>query len=184
MKLLVPAARRMFAVLDWPLLALLIVMALVGMATMHSAVGNTDWRFSDQLRNFVIAFVVMWGVALLRPTWILKMAPYVYALGIALLVAVTLFGATSKGATRWLDVGVARIQPSEMMTAASAKSRVFNSPMNMHVISLKATKSSVSSFSSSARRHTARREVRLPPLVRAASTICQYFSSSIASSSL
>jgi rod shape determining protein RodA len=117
-KLLVPAIRRMFAVLDWPLLALLIVMALVGMATMHSAVGNTDWRFSDQLRNFVIAFVVMWGVALLRPTWILKMAPYIYALGIALLVAVTLFGATSKGATRWLDVGVARIQPSEMMKIA------------------------------------------------------------------
>ncbi|TAN27204.1 MAG: rod shape-determining protein RodA [Castellaniella sp.] len=118
MKMLVLAVRRMFAVLDWPLLALLVVMALVGMATMHSAVGNTDWRFSDQLRNFLIAFVVMWCVALLRPTWVLKAAPYIYILGIAMLVAVTLFGVTSKGATRWLDVGVARIQPSEMMKIA------------------------------------------------------------------
>jgi rod shape determining protein RodA len=118
MKILVLAVRRMFAVLDWPLLALLVVMALVGMATMHSAVGNTDWRFADQLRNFLIAFVVMWCVALLRPTWVLKAAPYIYVLGIALLVAVMLFGVTSKGATRWLDVGVARVQPSEMMKIA------------------------------------------------------------------
>ncbi|CAM5198658.1 Peptidoglycan glycosyltransferase MrdB OS=Castellaniella defragrans OX=75697 GN=mrdB PE=3 SV=1 [Castellaniella defragrans] len=118
MKLLVLAVRRMFAVLDWPLLALLVVMALVGMATMHSAVGNTDMRFSDQFRNFIIAFVVMWAVAILRPAVILKFAPYIYALGIALLVAVTLFGVTSKGATRWLDLGVVRIQPSEMMKIA------------------------------------------------------------------
>jgi rod shape determining protein RodA len=118
MKLLVLAVRRMFAVLDWPLLVLLVVMALVGMATMHSAVGNTDMRFSDQLRNFLIAFAVMWAVALLRPAVILKLAPYIYVLGIALLLAVTLFGVTSKGATRWLDVGVARIQPSEMMKIA------------------------------------------------------------------
>src|SRR5690606_26899933 len=45
-------------------------------------------------------------------------APWVYALGIALLLGVEFFGETSKGATRWLDVGVARIQPSEMMKIA------------------------------------------------------------------
>ena len=118
MKLLSLAVRRMFASLDWPLLALLVVMALVGMATMHSAVGDADPRFSDQFRNFIIAFVVMWAVAVLRPRVILKCAPYVYVVGIALLVAVVLFGVTSKGATRWLNIGVARIQPSEIMKIA------------------------------------------------------------------
>jgi rod shape determining protein RodA len=117
-KLLVLAVRRLFSVLDWPLLALLVVMALVGLATMHSAVGNTDWRFADQLRNFLIAFFVMWGVALLRPSHILRAAPYFYGLGVALLLAVMLFGATSKGATRWLDLGFVRVQPSEMMKIA------------------------------------------------------------------
>ncbi len=118
MKLLVMLVRRMLSVLDWPLLVLLVVMALVGMATMHSAVGNTDWRFADQLRNFLIAFVVMWGVALLRPAIIMRTAPYFYVVGVALLVAVMFFGFTSKGATRWLDLGFGRIQPSEMMKIA------------------------------------------------------------------
>lgn len=118
MKLIVLMARRMLAVLDWPLLTLLVVMALVGMATMHSAVGNTDWRFADQLRNFLIAFVAMWAVALMRPAFIMRTAPYFYVGGVALLVAVTLFGVTSKGATRWLDLGFGRIQPSEMMKIA------------------------------------------------------------------
>src|SRR5690606_706003 len=118
MKLIVLAVRRMFAVLDWPLLILLVIMAMVGMATMHSAVGNTDWRFADQLRNFLLAGTAMWAVALLRPAWIMRSAPLFYVLGVGLLVAVMLFGETSKGATRWLNLGIARIQPSEMMKIA------------------------------------------------------------------
>ncbi|MGB3836825.1 rod shape-determining protein RodA [Castellaniella sp.] len=118
MNLIIQAIRRLFSVLDWPLLILLVVMAMVGMATMHSAVGNTDWRFADQLRNFLIAFVAMWAVALVRPTTIMRTAPYFYILGVLLLVAVMLFGVTSKGATRWLDLGFGRIQPSEMLKIA------------------------------------------------------------------
>ena len=87
MKLIVLAVRRMLSVLDWPLLILLVVMAVVGMATMHSAVGNTDWRFADQLRNFLIAFIAMWAVALMRPTFIMRMAPILYVAGVLLLGA-------------------------------------------------------------------------------------------------
>lgn len=118
MKLIVQAARRLLAVLDWPLLILLIIMALIGMATMHSAVGNTDWRFAEQMRNFLLAFSAMWLVALLPPRFIMRTAPYFYVLGVLLLLAVMFFGVTSKGATRWLDLGIGRIQPSEMMKIA------------------------------------------------------------------
>ncbi|MFT0533193.1 rod shape-determining protein RodA [Castellaniella hirudinis] len=118
MKLIVQALRRLLAVLDWPLLVLLVLMALVGMSTMHSAVGNTDWRFADQLRNFMLAFGVMWLVALLRPSVIMRTAPYFYTLGVLLLLAVMFFGVTSKGATRWLNLGFVRVQPSEMMKIA------------------------------------------------------------------
>src|SRR3546814_2328292 len=41
-----------------------------------------------------------------------------YILGIVLLLGVEFFGETSKGATRWLDLGIVRIQPSEMMKIA------------------------------------------------------------------
>ena len=100
MRMILLWAQRALAALDWPLLALLIIMAALGMVTMHSAVGSTDWRFADQLRNFMIAFLVMWSVALVRPSFIMRAAPYVYVLGVILLLGVTFFGETSKGATR------------------------------------------------------------------------------------
>ena len=40
-------------------------------------------------------------------------APWLYILCIVLLVAVDAFGAISKGAQRWLDLGIVRFQPSE-----------------------------------------------------------------------
>src|SRR3546814_18826185 len=73
-----------------------------------------SWRFADQSRNFLIAFFFMWAVAMVPPPLLMRLAPYFYALGIILLLGVEFFGETSKGATRWLDLGVVRIQPSEM----------------------------------------------------------------------
>lgn len=100
---------------DWPLLALVVLMAILGMTVMHSAVGGTDWRFADQLRNFLIAFLFMWIAALAPPPLLMRMAPYFYVIGVVLLLGVEFFGETSKGATRWLNLGIARIQPSEML---------------------------------------------------------------------
>ncbi len=108
-------ALKLLTVFDWPLLALLAIMAILGLTVMHSAVGGTDWRFADQLRNFLIAFAFMWGAALVPPPLLMRLAPYFYVIGVVLLLGVEFFGETSKGATRWLDLGVARIQPSEML---------------------------------------------------------------------
>jgi rod shape determining protein RodA len=82
---------------------------------MHSAVGGTDWRFAGQVRNYLMAFIALWLVALIPPKYWLKLSPALYVVGVLLLVAVEFFGETSKGATRWLDLGFARIQPSEML---------------------------------------------------------------------
>lgn len=111
-------ALRGLTAFDWPLLALLTLLAVLGLTIMHSAVGDTDWRFADQIRNFAVAFCVMWVAALIPPPFLMRLAPWVYALGVVLLLGVEFFGETSKGATRWLDIGVARIQPSEMMKIA------------------------------------------------------------------
>lgn len=106
---------RTVAAFDWPLLALLVIMTVLGLTIMHSAVGGTDWRFADQARNFLIAFAALWIAALLPPPLLMRLSPYVYVLGVVLLLGVEFFGETSKGATRWLDLGVVRIQPSEML---------------------------------------------------------------------
>jgi rod shape determining protein RodA len=110
--------RERIAVLDPALLAIVGALALVGLVTLYSAANDFPWRFTDQLRNFALAAVVMFVVANVPPTTLQKVALPAYALGAALLVGVAVAGVTVKGATRWLDVGVTRIQPSEMMRLA------------------------------------------------------------------
>lgn len=118
MKRFLNAVLRVLTAFDWPLLAMLVLFTALGLTVMHSAVGGTDWRFADQARNFAIAFAVMWAVALIPPPTLMKLALPFYLVGVVLLLGVEFMGETSKGATRWLNLGFARIQPSEMMKIA------------------------------------------------------------------
>ena len=104
--------------IDWPLFLIVAMLSATGLVVMYSAVGGTDWRYADQSRYFLLALVVMWGVAIVPPIWMARAAPLIYGVALALLVAVALFGYTSKGATRWLDLGFVRLQPSEIMKIA------------------------------------------------------------------
>ncbi|ROT46646.1 rod shape-determining protein RodA [Pusillimonas sp. NJUB218] len=106
---------RLVLAFDWPLLCILVLMGVLGLVIMHSAVGGTDWRFADQARNFALAFFAMWVAALTPPRLLMRLTPLLYVFGVLLLLGVEFFGETSKGATRWLDLGVVRIQPSEML---------------------------------------------------------------------
>ncbi|SUA53301.1 Rod shape-determining protein RodA [Oligella ureolytica] len=103
---------------DWPLLLILLAFFGLSMLVMHSAVGSTDYRFAGQLRNFSIAFFAMWIVAMIKPPVLMRLSVPIYIVGLILLVGVEFFGITQKGATRWLNLGVATIQPSEMMKLA------------------------------------------------------------------
>ena len=118
MKIIFRIVFRCLTSIDWPLMLILLLLAAVGMVVMHSAVGSTDARFADQARNFYVALFAMWVIAITPPRLILKLAVPFYVLGILLLVAVMFVGETSKGAARWLNLGITRIQPSEMMKIA------------------------------------------------------------------
>jgi len=104
--------------IDWPLFLIVALLSGVGLLVMQSAVGGTDWRYAGQSQYFVFAFIIMWVVAIVPPIWLAKMAPLIYGGSLLLLIGVVFFGETSKGATRWLDLGFARIQPSEIMKIA------------------------------------------------------------------
>jgi rod shape determining protein RodA len=54
----------------------------------------------------------------LPPQTIARVAVPLYAVGIVLLVAVALFGVTVNGSRRWLNLGIGRFQPSELMKVA------------------------------------------------------------------
>ena len=96
-------------------------LALIGTiscVTMYSASYESPDRLVDHLRNLAISFIVMWAVANLSPTTMMRSAIPLYLLGLALLIGVALFGDVSKGARRWLHIGVTRIQPSELLKIA------------------------------------------------------------------
>jgi rod shape determining protein RodA len=107
--------RPYLAVLDPALLGIVGSLVVIGMITLYSAGNDFPWRINDQLRNFGLAFAVMFIVANVSPQWLMRLAVPVYLIGMALLVATAIDGVTVKGATRWLDIKVARIQPSEIM---------------------------------------------------------------------
>lgn len=99
-----------------PLLLLGIVLLLmVGLGVLYSAGDQSMELMHRQLTRLVLAMLVMLVVAQITPTTLRFWSPWIYALGILLLLLVILMGDIGKGAQRWLDLGFIRFQPSEMM---------------------------------------------------------------------
>jgi rod shape determining protein RodA len=111
-------ALRMVANLDGFLLTLLAALMAVGLVVLYSASDQSLDRVTSQLMNMVVALSLMWIVANIPPQHLMRLALPTYVLALALLVAVALFGDISHGARRWLNIGVGRIQPSELMKIA------------------------------------------------------------------
>ena len=113
--------RRMapwFAGFDGPLAFAVFMLACAGMLTMYSVGFDHGTRFEDHGRNMLIAATIMFVVAQVPPQRLMVFAVPLYVLGVALLIAVAVFGVTKKGARRWLYVGVTQIQPSEILKIA------------------------------------------------------------------
>ncbi len=103
---------------DAALLFGLLAISALGLFVLYSSAGGDDELVSRQIIRLSIAFGGMVLVAQLRPQWLLRWTPWLYGLGLALLVAVLMVGDVGKGAQRWLDLGFVRFQPSEMMKLA------------------------------------------------------------------
>src|SRR5471032_2559226 len=93
--------RRMhpyFTVFDGPLTVIILMLLSVGLVTLYSAGIGIPGKVEDQLRNIVLAFVVMWIVANISPQTMMRIAVPAYVIAVALLVCVALFGTIKLGA--------------------------------------------------------------------------------------
>lgn len=115
---LLQRAAPVFSGFDKPLVLAVLLLACAGLLTMYSSGFDHGSRFTDHGRNMLIAATIMFAVAQVPPQRLMAFAVPLYTLGVALLIAVALFGITRKGATRWLNVGVTVIQPSEILKIA------------------------------------------------------------------
>ena len=104
--------------LDAPLLLALIGVSGLGLMVLYSAGGEDTNLLGRQLIRLAIAFAAMLAVAQVPPRLLMRITPWVFAIGILLLLAVLVGGEASGGAQRWLNLYVVRFQPSEMMKLA------------------------------------------------------------------
>lgn len=107
----------LFSGLDRQLGLILLGLAAAGFFTFLSSSQNTPVLIADELRNLALSFAVMWIVSRIPPKWLEMAAVWIYSFGVALLIAVAIFGLIKKGARRWLNLGIV-IQPSELMKIA------------------------------------------------------------------
>ncbi|WP_367394748.1 rod shape-determining protein RodA [Cupriavidus sp. Agwp_2] len=99
---------------DKPLSLIVFLLFATGIVALYSAAIDMPGRVEDQLRNILLSYVVMFVIAYLPTQTLMRVAVPMYTVGVALLIAVAMFGLIRKGARRWLYVGMV-IQPSEIM---------------------------------------------------------------------
>ena len=108
---------------DRTLLALILVLAVAGLAASVAASPQTAMHFKLEPFYFVkrhalgvfAALVIVFGVSLLSPAWIKRFALFLFSAGILLMAATLLQGIERNGAARWLIVGGVFLQPSEFV---------------------------------------------------------------------
>lgn len=115
-----PSLRRGFHFLhlDPILLLLLLAISTLGLVVLYSASGHSMPVVINQAERLLIGLVAM-GIAAQAPPEIYRAgAPWFYGFAAALCALTLLLGDHAKGAQRWLDLGVIRFQPSELMKLA------------------------------------------------------------------
>jgi rod shape determining protein RodA len=104
--------------IDVPLLLALTLLITLGLIILYSASGQSMAVIQKQGMRIGLACLFMVGFAQIPPSTYQRWAPFLYAVGIILLIAVMVVGRIDKGGQRWLNLGIIRFQPSEMMKLA------------------------------------------------------------------
>jgi rod shape determining protein RodA len=113
------AARVLFALkIDGPLVVGLALIAAYGLVVLYSASGQSMPTIARTAARLGIGTVAMLLLAQINPNFLRRSTPWLYAGGCFLLVIVAAIGHIGMGAQRWLDLGLFRFQPSELMKLA------------------------------------------------------------------
>jgi len=104
--------------IDLPLLLSLLFLSVLGLFVLYSASDQNMDLIIRQLTRLLIGFIIMLAIAQISPAVIQRWAPWIFGIGLLMLIAVLLLGEVGKGAQRWLNLGLFRFQPSEIMKVA------------------------------------------------------------------
>lgn len=104
--------------IDLSLLIGILLLSGFGLLILYSAANKDMETIMHQVINILFALGIMFVLAQISPNKYSKIAPWLFTFTIILLLAVLGIGIIGKGAQRWLNVGLFRFQPSEIMKIA------------------------------------------------------------------
>lgn len=104
--------------IDGPLLLALLMLIMMGLVILYSASGQDMNVLRQQGMRIGLSLFIMFCFAQIHPTTYQRWAPWLYSIGVLLLIFVLISGHINKGAQRWINLGFIRFQPSEMMKLA------------------------------------------------------------------
>ena len=103
---------------DLPLLGLLLLLIGYGLIILYSASNENLSIVLRQALRLTLALGIMGVLSFVPPHKYKNWTPWIFFSGLTLLLTVMLIGKIGKGAQRWLDIGLIRFQPSEIMKLA------------------------------------------------------------------
>ncbi len=105
--------------LPWRVLLTLLALGCFGLAVLFSAAGGSidPWALNQGIR-FAMFFALALAMSQVPLGVWLRAAYPAYAVVLLMLVGVEALGAVGGGSQRWLDLGIIRLQPSELMKLA------------------------------------------------------------------
>ena len=113
------AARILSALkIDGPLVIGLSLIAVYGLIVLYSASGQSVPTIIRTVVRIILGAIAMLVLARVNPNFLRRTTPWLYLVGVFLLIVVAAFGHIGLGAQRWLSIGFVRFQPSELMKLA------------------------------------------------------------------
>lgn len=103
---------------DIMLVCFLLLLCGTGLFILYSASSESYHTVEYQGMRFLFSFMIMFLIAQIPPFTLQRFAPWLYMIGLTLLVVVLIIGHIGKGAQRWLNLGFMRFQPAEIMKLA------------------------------------------------------------------
>ena len=105
--------------LDYALILLIIILGVVSVLAMYSTErGNFDYYTKSHIYRFLVFFIIFLILSFLNIRIWFKSAYIFYFIVLLLLIGVSLFGVTASGSTRWINLFIFNLQPSELMKVA------------------------------------------------------------------
>ena len=102
--------------LDWSLIAPVIILTIFSLVLLQSV--SDGIYFYKQMTFIMVAFTLGFTVLFIRIQFLQANAKWIYLLSVFLLLMVLLIGSSAMGAQRWINLGIIKLQPSEISKVA------------------------------------------------------------------